>query len=84
MSKEKKIIIIGGAGHVGAPLGVALANKGFKVTLLDLNLNNLNKLKQGIMPFIEIGCENLLKKNIKKKEFFFQITMMTLKRINIL
>ena len=45
MSKEKRIIIIGGAGHVGAPLGVALANEGFKVTLLDLNINNLNKLK---------------------------------------
>ena len=61
-----------------APLGVALANEGFKVTLLDLNINNLNKLKQGIMPFIEVGCENLLK-ILKKKEFFFQITMMTLK-----
>lgn len=71
MSKEKKIIIIGGAGHVGAPLGVALANVGFIVTLLDLNINNLNKLKQGIMPFIENGCENLLKKNIKKKRIFF-------------
>ena len=44
MSKEKKIIIIGGAGNVGAPLGVALANEGFKVTLLDLNINNLNIL----------------------------------------
>ena len=65
--KNEKITIIGGAGHVGAPLGIALANKGFKTTLIDLNKKNINKINNGIMPFREEGCERLLKKALKKK-----------------
>ena len=67
---KQKIAIIGGAGHVGAPLGIAFANKGFQVTLIDLNKNHINKLNKGVMPFVEEGCENLLKKNISNKNLF--------------
>ena len=71
-SKEKNnnkydVTIIGGAGHVGLPLGLSFANKKIKVCLLDINKKNLNKIKNGIMPFIEYGAESILKKNIKKK-----------------
>ena len=52
MSKNK-IIIIGGAGHVGAPLGIALSNKGYNVTLLDLNTKFNRMLNNGKMPFVE-------------------------------
>ena len=48
MSKNK-IIIIGGAGHVGAPLGIALSNKGYNVTLLDLNTKFNRMLNNGKM-----------------------------------
>ena len=40
--KEKHISIIGGAGHVGLPLGLALAVKNYKVHLIDQNENYLN------------------------------------------
>lgn len=70
MNKKNKIIIIGGAGHVGAPLGIALANKGYKVTLLDINTKFIKMLNKGQMPFIEDKCELLLKNSLKKKKIF--------------
>ena len=51
MSKNK-IIIIGGAGHVGAPLYCS-SNKGYNVTLLDLNTKFNRMLNNGKMPFVE-------------------------------
>ncbi len=64
-NKKYDVTIIGGAGHVGLPLGLSFANKKIKVCLLDINKKNLNKIKNGIMPFIEYGAERILKKTIK-------------------
>ena len=44
--KEKHISIIGGAGHVGLPLGLAFAVKNYKVHLIDQNENYLNLIKK--------------------------------------
>ena len=43
MIKRNFISIIGGAGHVGAPLGLALSSKGFNVILIDKNKENTKK-----------------------------------------
>tara|TARA_B100000029_G_scaffold386665_1_gene382536 strand:- start:182 stop:1360 length:1179 start_codon:yes stop_codon:yes gene_type:complete len=67
---NKSISIIGGAGHVGAPLGLAFSSKGYKVTLIDKNIKNIKKINNGKMPFLEEGCEKLLKKMILKKRIF--------------
>ena len=64
MFKRKSICIIGGAGHVGAPLGLALSSKGFDVILIDKNKKNIKKINQGVMPFMEEGCEKLLKQMV--------------------
>jgi len=34
------VSIVGGAGHVGAPLGLALSSKGYHVILIDKNKEN--------------------------------------------
>ena len=67
---NKNICIIGGAGHVGAPLGLAFSSKGHNVILIDKNIKNINKINEGKMPFLEEGCSLLLKKMIKKKKIF--------------
>ena len=67
MINRNFICIIGGAGHVGAPLGLALSSKGYNVTLIDKNQKNIKKINNGIMPFVEDGCAKLLKKMIYKK-----------------
>jgi len=63
---NNNICIIGGAGHVGAPLGIAFSSKGHKVLLIDKNKKNINKINNGQMPFLEDGCEKLLPEEVKK------------------
>ena len=38
------IVIVGGAGHIGLPLGMLFANKGKKVILYDKNKKNIKKI----------------------------------------
>ena len=59
------IFIIGGAGHIGLPLGLLFADKGKKVILYDKNKKNIKKINNLEMPFMEKGGEKLLKKNRK-------------------
>ena len=70
MINRNFICIIGGAGHVGAPLGLALSSKGYNVLLLDKNKKNIKKINRGEMPFTEDGSATLLKKMIYKKKIF--------------
>ena len=70
MINRNFICIIGGAGHVGLPLGLALSSKSYDVTLIDKNQKNIKKINNGIMPFVEDGCGKLLKKMIYKKKIF--------------
>ena len=39
MINSNKVSIVGGAGHVGTPLGLVLSSKGYNVTLIDKNQN---------------------------------------------
>ena len=70
MLKKNKISVIGGAGHVGAPLGLVFSSKGYKVSLIDKNKNNINKINNSIMPYFEEGSSKLLKKMREKKKHF--------------
>jgi len=67
---RNNICVIGGVGHVGAPLGLVLSNKGYNVTLIDKNKKNIQIINRGQMPFLEEGSSQLLKKMIYKKKIF--------------
>jgi len=43
----KSIVIVGGCGHVGLPLGVKFALAGAKTSLLDINKAAIDKVKSG-------------------------------------
>ena len=61
MEKNRSdVVIIGGLGHVGLPLGIVFASKGLKVFLNDINEESAEKVRRGQMPFIEYGSEPLL------------------------
>lgn len=64
------LCIIGGAGHVGLPLGVAFAVKGVKVALYDIDRDSLKKISSGVFPFREKGGDEALKKALKRKTLF--------------
>ena len=51
------ITIVGGCGHVGLPLGIALANAGADVTLFDNQPDRVAEVAAGTMPFLEWGAE---------------------------
>lgn len=64
--KKFDVCIIGGAGHIGLPLGLLISSKNKRVVLYDKNVEVINKINKGIMPFLEIGATKLLLKNKKK------------------
>ncbi len=53
--------MVGGAGHVGAPLSIVLAKRGFRTLIYDISRQALGTLAKGRMPFLEEGGEPLLK-----------------------
>jgi UDP-N-acetyl-D-mannosaminuronic acid dehydrogenase len=67
MTKENRtsgcdVCVVGGAGRVGLPLALVLADSGLKTLILDINKPALKKIAEGTMPFREEGGEALLKK----------------------
>jgi UDP-N-acetyl-D-mannosaminuronic acid dehydrogenase len=54
------ICIVGGAGHVGAPLALVFARAGFRTLIYDVNPAALEQLSSGQMPFLEDGGDALL------------------------
>src|SRR6185295_18208213 len=55
------VCVVGGAGHVGAPLSIVLAKKGYRTLIYDISKPALQTLARGELPFLEEGGEPLLK-----------------------
>jgi UDP-N-acetyl-D-mannosaminuronic acid dehydrogenase len=56
----RDVVIIGGCGRVGLPLGVAFASRGLTVTLYDINAAAVDVVNSGQLPFAEEGAQGLL------------------------
>jgi len=70
-NENADITVVGGGGHVGIPLVLALAEAGLRVNVNDLNLESLNTLESGRLPFIEDGAEAVLAKALAGKRLVF-------------
>lgn len=66
MSSSQHIVIVGGCGHVGLPLGLLFASRGLKVTLLDIDARKVEQVNRGEMPFLEQGAAELLRQVVGK------------------
>ena len=60
----ERITVVGGAGRIGLPIGLALAQAGFEVTLYDINEDALAAIGRGEVPFREEGAEELLRRTL--------------------
>jgi UDP-N-acetyl-D-mannosaminuronic acid dehydrogenase len=60
------LAIVGGCGHVGLPLGLAFARKGYQVDLVDSSPERVAQVNAGRMPFHEDDAEPLLADGIAK------------------
>jgi UDP-N-acetyl-D-mannosaminuronic acid dehydrogenase len=65
------VTVVGGAGHVGIPLVLALTEAGLRVNVNDLNRDSLAKLASGKLPSIEHGAEAALAKALAAKRLVF-------------
>jgi UDP-N-acetyl-D-mannosaminuronic acid dehydrogenase len=61
---EKDVVIIGGCGHVGLPLGVALADRGMSTLVYDINDVTVERVNAGVMPFDEPGAGEMFQRAV--------------------
>ncbi len=72
MSKKKyEVCVVGGAGHVGVPLSIALASRGVSTLINDINEKSLDILRAGELPFMEDNAQPLLKEALEKEMLGF-------------
>lgn len=50
---SRDVVVIGGCGHVGLPLALALANAGLDVEAFDIDQAAVRSVNDGVMPFLE-------------------------------
>jgi UDP-N-acetyl-D-mannosaminuronic acid dehydrogenase len=60
MGASLDVAIVGGCGHVGLPLGLAFADRGLRVKLVDINDAAVEQVNRGEMPFAEPGADEVL------------------------
>jgi UDP-N-acetyl-D-mannosaminuronic acid dehydrogenase len=66
---KNNVVVVGGCGHIGLPLSIALANAGMQTTAYDLNIEVIEKVKKGEMPFIEDDGELELERALDSGNF---------------
>ena len=54
------VVVVGGCGHVGLPLSIALADRGAHVLITDISAASVESVNAGVMPFRERGAEQAL------------------------
>ncbi len=66
-NRSYDLVIIGGLGHVGLPLGLSFANAGLRVCLYDVNEGIAETVRSGKMPFVEYDAEPILQKVLAER-----------------
>lgn len=62
MTFENDVVVVGGGGHVGLPLAIALASRGKRTVVYDVSESAVARIRKAQMPFIEPGADSVLEK----------------------
>ena len=57
---QTDVVIVGGCGHVGLPLGIVLADHGVKTVVFDINKASVDLVNDKVMPFDEPDAPEVL------------------------
>jgi UDP-N-acetyl-D-mannosaminuronic acid dehydrogenase len=60
-SFARDVVVIGGCGHVGLPLAIALADQGASVVVYDVSQTAVDLVNDAVLPFDEPGAADKLK-----------------------
>lgn len=82
-SSDTKIVIVGGCGHVGLPLGLIFAENGFQVTAFDTSVERVDTVNSGLMPFVEEGAQEILRKTLSNGSFKASTTPESIRNANV-
>jgi len=63
-----KVLCVG-AGHVGLPLALKIWDAGHDVGIVDIDMGKIDAVRAGIMPFVELGCAELLERAAANRRF---------------
>lgn len=69
MNFENNVVVVGGCGHVGLPLGVMFSAKNLRVVAYDIDRELVERVNSGQVPFREPGLEDLLQKSLETGMF---------------
>jgi len=61
-SFDLDVVVMGGAGHIGLPLAVALASRGLEVAVFDTDAAAVDTVNAARFPFHEDGAQPVLEK----------------------
>jgi UDP-N-acetyl-D-mannosaminuronic acid dehydrogenase len=64
---DHDVVIVGGCGHVGLPLGLALADRGKNVVLFDTDTEATGSVNAGEVPFKEPGAPEVLERVLGRR-----------------
>ncbi|HAJ26710.1 MAG TPA: nucleotide sugar dehydrogenase [Syntrophus sp. (in: bacteria)] len=78
------VCVIGGAGHVGAPLAIVLADRGMRTLICDINEEAMDILSKGEMPFTEEGGKTMLRGVLDRKVLGFTPNIKDISNIPVL
>lgn len=70
-SDSVDVCVVGGAGHVGAPLAIVLASRGVRTRVYDIDPAATAMLADGHMPFLEHDAEPLLQRVLADETLSF-------------
>lgn len=70
----KKIAVIG-TGYVGLVTGTCFAETGNMVTCVDIDVNKVEKMKNGLIPIYEPDLDTLFERNIKANRLVFTTSL---------
>jgi UDP-N-acetyl-D-mannosaminuronic acid dehydrogenase len=63
----RDVVIVGGCGRVGLPLGLSLADAGLSVALFDIDAGAVAVVAEGRLPFDEPGAQVVLDKVLQER-----------------